>query len=255
MHSSHNLTMIVKSIKTRKITQQDNDIFPILDRFLPRLKERSILAVTSKIVAICEGRTLAMKNVDKDKLIKQEADYYIPRQKSKHSIVLTITHNTLIASAGIDESNGNGSYVLWPVNPQKTANQIRQYLVKRFSVKEVGVIITDSKTTPLRRGTTGFTLAHSGFSALTNYIDQPDIFGRALKMTQANIADGLGAAAVLMMGEGSEQTPLAVIEDIPFVKFQQRNPTKKELNELRIPLQEDLYALLLTSAQWYPRNT
>lgn len=37
-------------------------------------------------------------------------------------------------------------------------------------------------------------------------------------MTKANIRDGM-AAAVLVMGEADEQTPLAVIEHVPFVAF------------------------------------
>ena len=52
------------------------------------------------------------------------------------------------------------------------------------------------------------------------------------------------------MGEGNEQTPLATIEDVPFVKFQSRNPTKNELNELNILFEDDLYAPLLKSINW-----
>lgn len=69
-------------------------------------------------------------------------------------------------------------------------------------------------------------------------------------MTSAAIADALGTAAVLVMGEGAEQTPLAVIEDIPFVKFQNRNPKKTELQKLQMPLEDDLYAPLLQAVKW-----
>jgi len=69
-------------------------------------------------------------------------------------------------------------------------------------------------------------------------------------MTQANIMDALAVAAVLTMGEGKEQTPIAVIQDVSFVKFQQRNPTKKELKDLRIAMQDDLYAPVLKSVGW-----
>ena len=34
------------------------------------------------------------------------------------------------------------------------------------------------------------------------------VTGRPFKMSQANVAAGLAAAAVVVMGEGSEQTPL-----------------------------------------------
>lgn len=206
--------------------------------------------VTSKIVSICEGRVVKVGKVDKKKLIEQEADCYLPPGKNKYNITLTIKRNLLIPTAGIDESNGDGYYVLWPKNPQKTANEIREYLKNNYSLRHIGVIITDSKTTPLRRGTTGIAIAHSGFSALNNYIGKPDIFGRLLYVTKANIVDALATTAVLIMGEGNEQTPLAIIEDVPFVKFQDRNPAKSELRELQVPIKDDLYASLLKGVKW-----
>ena len=47
-------------------------------------------------------------------------------------------------------------------------------------LKKVGVIITDSKTTPLRWGTSGVAISYSGFSPLKNYIGSPDIFGKEM---------------------------------------------------------------------------
>lgn len=242
--------MQITSIKTNKVIRGQDVLIDILDRYLKRCPEKAVLAVTSKIVAICEGRVVRVADTDKDALIKQEAQYYLPRSASKYDTMLTINRNILIPAAGIDESNGNGFYILWPADPQKSANTVRAYLKKRFGLHQVGVIITDSKTTPLRWGTTGISLAHSGFVALNSYIQKPDIFGRNLKMTKANVTDALSAAAVLAMGEGNEQTPLALIEDLPFVKFQPRNPTHKELEELHIAVEDDVYAPVLMGAQW-----
>lgn len=191
-----------------------------------------------------------MQKGDKDALVKQEADYYLPKEDNKYGFFLTIKYDIMIASAGIDESNGNGYYVLWPQNPQKSANMIRQHLVKKFGLKNVGVIITDSKVTPLKRGVTGVTVAHSGFSALNNYIGESDIFGHKLEVTKTNISEGLAASAVVVMGEGKEQTPIAIIEDIPFVRFQKRNPTSQELSMLHIPIEEDVFASILLKAEW-----
>lgn len=242
--------MLVTPIKTHKVTVEDNDIFALLKKYLPPLKERSVVAITSKVVAICEGRVVPVEGTDKDELVRKEVEYFLPKEENKYNFFLTVKNNIMIASGGIDESNGNGYYILWPENSQESANSIREFLVQEYGVSEVGVIITDSKTTPLRRGVTGVTLAHSGFSALNNYIDEPDIFGRHLHVTKANIADGLAGSSVLAMGEGSEQTPLSVIEDVPFVEFQKRNPTEEELFDLRIPLEEDIYASILMRAPW-----
>ena len=242
--------MKVSAIKTEKIMPNNKDLFSILDRYVKVFPEKSILAITSKIVSICEGRVVKTEDADKKELIKKEAEYFYHLEKSKYDLTLTIKNNMIIPNAGIDESNGNGYYILWPSNPQKIANSVREHLRNRFSLKKVGVIITDSKTTPLRIGTTGVCIAHSGFSALKNYIGQPDIFGRKLKMTKANIMDALAVAAVALMGEGNERLPLVIIEDIPFVKFQERNPSKTELDELKISIEDDLYAPLLKGVKW-----
>jgi dihydrofolate synthase / folylpolyglutamate synthase len=240
----------VVSIKTDPITAQSRDLFAVLDRHLPALAERSILAVTSKIVAICEGRVVRADAAAKSALVEQEAELFLPPTESKYGITLTIRHNLLVPTAGIDESNGDGHYVLWPSDPQRSANEIRRHLVEHFALHEVGVVITDSTSRPLRIGVTGVALAHSGFAALNDYAGHPDIFGRPLAVTKSNVRDSLAAAAVLVMGEADEQTPMAVIEDVPFVTFQERDPTGEELAALRISLEDDLYAPLLTRAPW-----
>lgn len=258
--------MIVSSIKTHKITQKDKDLFAILNRYLPTLQEKSVVAIASKIVAITQGRMVTIKKVSrvsqiprvsrgeseeqKDALIRQEAQYYLPRDENPYKVSLTITNNTLVATAGIDESNGNGNYILWPKDVQKVANKVRQYLREIRGVREIGVIITDSKTTPLRWGVTGIALSYSGFVPLKDYVGTPDLFGRKFAYEKLNIADSLATSAALAMGEGAEQTPLAVITDVGNLEFVDRNPTDEELNALKISINEDLYAPFLKSVSW-----
>jgi F420-0:gamma-glutamyl ligase len=188
----------------------------------------------------------------KDELAKQEADYYLPREFNRYgSFMVTISRNLMVMSAGVDESNGDGNYILWPKDPQKSANEIREYLSKKFSVKEIGVIITDSKLSPLRWGVTGYAIAYSGFNALRNYIGTPDIFGKLLHAEKTNVADSLSSAGVFEMGEGNEQQPIAIIEDLgSTVEFQKRNPTKDELENLKISLGDDVFSSLLTTVKW-----
>lgn len=257
--------MRVTAVKTHKITAKDRDLLKILDRYLFKLSEKSVVAITSKIVSITEGRIVPIKkvsrvprvprvsrgeNTQKDELIKQESQFFLPRSENPYDVALTITGNTLVATAGIDESNGDGYYILWPKNPQKTANKVREYLKKKFNLKNVGVIITDSRTIPLRFGVTAFALSYSGFSPLKNYVGKPDLFGRKFEFEQMSIIDNLACAASLVMGEGAEQTPIAVMSDVSFVVFQDRNPTKKELAELKISMDKDLYGPFLKSIRW-----
>lgn len=242
--------MKIRAIKTHKITTEDKNILDVIDKYITSLTDGSIVAVTSKIVAICEGRVVKVDDTDKDQLIKQESQYFIPRDRNKYHVALTVTDNLLTASAGIDESNGNGFYVLWPENSYHSANQIRHFLRKKFNLKNLGVIISDSKTMPLKWGVTGTSIGHSGFKALDDLIGTEDIFGRPLMMTKVNIAENLAAAATLLMGEGQEQQPLTIIEDLPFVKFVENNPSAEEIEEMKISLEDDIYAPFLTAAKW-----
>lgn len=247
--------MQVIPYKTHKITANEN-LFEILDMYLPTLEEKNIVVLASKIVGICEGRVVKKTSEEqKDILAKQEADFYLPREYNQYGFMLTINHNLMVASAGIDESNSNGCYSLWPKDPQKSTNTIREYLVKKHKLKHLGVILTDSKLSPLRWGVTGYAICHSGFKALNSYIGKPDIFGEPMKAEQANIPDSLAAAAVAEMGEGAEQQPLAVITDAKFVQFQDRKPTQKELDGLKIAFEDDIYASLLTSVTWLSKKT
>lgn len=83
-----------------------------------------------------------------------------------------------------------------------------------------------------------------------NYIGKPDCFGIPLQVTMMNIVDALSVASVFCMGEGNEQTPLSIITNASKVQFQERPPTKEEISELTIPMEDDLYAPLLKNGPW-----
>lgn len=242
--------MQITAYKTDKITSGSTSLFAVLDAALPKLAEGSVVAVSSKIAGLCEGRTVPIGSVDKDDLIARECQRYLPRRLSHYNVSFTIAHDMLVPTAGIDESNGNGNYVLWPVDPQATANAVRAHLCEHFGAQNVGVILTDNCLRPMRWGVTGMPIAISGFEPLKNGIGEPDLFGRELQFTKESIQDGLAAAAALVMGEGRLQTPLAVITDVPFVTFTRRDPTTDELAELIISPEDDMYEPFLTAVDW-----
>ncbi len=245
--------MHVKTYKTHKITPIDS-LFALIDAYVPKLEEKAIFVVTSKIVSLCEGSVVEKKTVaSKEALIQSAADAYLeyePGELPAHAIQLTIKHNILIPSAGIDESNGNGVYILYPKDIQASAIGIWDYVRKRDGLRELGVLITDSHTTPMRRGVMGIGLGWCGFKPLYNYIGMPDCFGEFLRVTMGNNLDALAASAVFCMGESNEQTPFACIQEAPKIEFQERPPTKEEVKGISIPMEEDLYAPLLKTRRW-----
>lgn len=242
--------MTITSIKTHKITTKDTDILRILDQYVSSFPEKSVLVIASKIVAITQGRVVSVTAEEKATLIKKECDYYLPPEENAYNLFLTITNNHLSYSAGMDESNVGGGVVLFPENPQAEANRIRSYLCKRFGIQYAGVIITDMSAVPLQRGIIAGPVAYSGFNPLKDLINTPDIFGRPFNHTKQGILQGLAAAAGVVMGEGTEQTPLAVISDVPFVSFQKRNPTQKELETLQVTPEEDMFGSMIRLSQW-----
>ncbi len=240
--------MIIKPIKTRPFLPPKDDLFELLAKL--NLKERSIVVITSKIVSIWQGRCIKAEEVkDKDDLIRKEAELYLPREKVPRGyVMLTMKHNIMIPTAGIDESNANGYYILWPEKPFETAKKIYNFIKKEYELKKFGVIISDSHTVPLRWGTMGIALSYWGFWPLKDYRGKKDIFGRKLKITQSNIADALATAAVCVMGEGKEQTPIAIIEGMDFIQFGKFNFLKK--NPLAISRNRDIYGPLLNAMEW-----
>lgn len=227
-------------------------LLPLLNDCLPKLTEHSIVAITSKVVSLCEGRIIHKSpEVNKKNLIQAEAEAYLEDEgENPYNIALTIKNGLLIPSAGIDESNGENIYILYPANIQDSAVKIWDFLRERDHLQNMGVLITDSHTTPLRRGVTGIGLGWCGFKALKNYVGTPDCFGNPLRVTQVNNLDALAAAAVYAMGEGNEQTPFAVIRNLPAIEFQSRPPSEEEINAITIPLEEDLYAPFLKKGKW-----
>jgi len=229
-------------VKTRPILPPQDDIYPILDKYLPKIKEGDVVVITSKILAIHQGRCVKIDNtVKKDDLIISEAERCIPRHLVPNgNFILAIKENTLIASSGIDESNSKGYYTLWPKNSVRLAKELRKYLLEKYNLKKLAVIITDSHTTPLRFGVNGISIGFFGLEPMIDYRGKKDIFGRVLKFTQTNVVDALSGMAVLLMGEGNEQTPIVIIREAEFIKFTDRNTYKK----LAIPYSQDIYSPL-----------
>lgn len=242
--------MQVSVFKTDKITSRSHNLYDLLDATLPELKEGSVVVIAAKIVSLCKGRTIPINEIDKDQLIQQESQLFVPREHSQYHSSFTITRNFLIPGAGIDESNANDNYILWPKDPQASANTLRKHLSEKYDLTRIGVVISDSTSRMMQRGTTGIALAHSGFIALKDYVGTKDIFDREMQFQKSNIANGLAAAAVLLMGEGAEQTPIALIEDLAFVDFVAGDPTDAELAELRFAPEEDLFWSLIKDAPW-----
>jgi len=208
-------------IKTRVMNPPKDDLFSVLDEYLSDVQEGDVVLISSKIVAIGDGRTHRLDEVDKETLVAAEADLLIPR--SYWPSPLTVTHNAFIGTSGIDESNAGEHLIMLPIDTFASAEKIHGYLKKRFDIGNVGVVITDSASQPLRRGAAGISIGFWGFEPVINHIGKKDLFGRKMQIEQSNLADGLAAGATVVMGEVDECQPVVLARDVPGLTFTQDN--------------------------------
>src|SRR5437867_11312810 len=90
-------------------------------------------------------------------------------------VLLTLKNGDAVANSGVDRKNAPGeSVVPWPLNPQRSAETIRRTVDRKLG-KRVGVVIVDSRVTPLRLGTIGLAIASSGFQPVRDARGMSDL--------------------------------------------------------------------------------
>jgi dihydrofolate synthase / folylpolyglutamate synthase len=247
--------MNVQKIKSRKIKPPKDNIEDLLAQ-IPKLKDGSVVTISSKVVSICEGNTVPIENISHEDLVNKLADLKIePIARGPNDMILTQIGDLLVESSGVDVSNSNGYYVLLPKDPFKSAQGIWRHLKKRDGVKRLGVIISDSHSVPRRSGAIGFAIASYGFRSTNVYEDKKDIFGKRFNFTATDVADSLAAASVLVMGEGGEMTPIAVVTELENIKFFNRpTPLKLAKRYSWVNPELDVYAPLLDAKLWKKPN-
>lgn len=197
------------------------------------LASGDVLVLAQKIVSKSEGRAVALLDVVPSSRAVEMAEI---AQKDARVVELILSESRevlrcrpgvivvednrgfVMANAGIDASNVEGdteSVLLLPADPDASAARIRQEVKKR-SGAEVGVVINDSFGRAWRLGTVGTAVGVSGLHALLDLRGQRDRTGRVLQSSELGVADEVAAAASLVMGQGSEGTPVAHMRGVPY---------------------------------------
>lgn len=189
-----------------------------------------ILVVAQKIISKAEGRLLDLSSlepgaaarklaVDTGKepqhieAILSESTEVVRHRKD----VIVVEHRLghVLANAGIDRSNveSDGEHdmvLLLPEDPDHSAAQLKARFDSHWDC-DVGVIIADSVGRAWRLGTVGIAIGVAGVAALNDRRGEPDLFNRPLEVTVTGHADAIAAAATLVIGEGAEATPAAIV--------------------------------------------
>jgi F420-0:gamma-glutamyl ligase len=245
--------MEVLPIRTRILVPPQDDLCVAIhdSGFVPR--EGDCVAVSSKVVSINEGRCVRIdprNPAQRDELAKGEAEQYLERRHVPHELSLfTLSRNVLIGGTGIDASNADGHFILWPHDPMRSAHELLKWFKESYGVRDLVLVITDSRSLPLRRGAVGFALAWAGFDPLVDHRPEKDIFGRQFTVEHTNLADALATSAVVVMGETDACTPLAVLRDVPYLRQQTRALSRHD-PPYEVPLDEDVFAPFLKNVPW-----
>ena len=225
MQKSQNIS--IEALKSKIITSKSDLILAIQSALKnKRLTEKDVLVITSKVVSVTQGKVVGMKDSnDHKKLVQQQADRILGGKQ----VTLTLKNNIFTPWAGVDLSNTQkGTAVSWPEKPYEVAQIIQTWLKKNYKLKKVGVIISDSFCVPLRKGVIGVALGYAGFGGVVDKRGTKDLYGNTLSVTQEAVADSLATMANLVMGQGKEQTPFALIHNAP-AKFSNKKTNPRGL--------------------------
>lgn len=225
-----------------------------LERNAIVLDSNDVVILAQKIVSKAEGRLVRLADITpsaraleiahetrKDgrmvELILSESNAIIAQKPG----VLIVEHRLgyIMANAGIDQSNidhpdGEEYALLLPQDPDSSCQQLKDKLDAHFGVN-VGVIINDSFGRPWRMGVTGVALGSAGLPSLVGLIGQPDLFGRAMRVSEIAFADEIAAAASLLMGQTDAGKPVIHLRGLHW------NSPANPASTLLRPKQQDLF--------------
>lgn len=217
------------------------------------IDDGDILVVAQKVISKAEDRIVEIGSVQpseqaleiasatgKDPRIVQlvlgESKRFL---KASNEILIVEDRRDLVnINAGIDKSNIEGAhrYALLPVDPDTSAVQLRDR-IQELTGKTVGVIVTDTYSRPFRRGQVNFAIGVAGIQPFIDYRGHKDLFGYTLQVKFTAVADELASAAELVMGQGAEGIPVAIIKGFDSMVSDESSSSK----DLLIDADEDLF--------------
>jgi len=200
------------------------------------LRDFDVLVVAQKIVSKAEGRRTSLADFAPSARALELARVcgkdprLVEAVLSESSDVLRVAPNVLIVRHRL------GFVMAQPGTQPRggSVGRLRAGLRASFGAA-VGVVISDSFGRPWRLGTTNVALGSAGLPALWDRRGEKDREGRTLEVTQVAYADAIASAAGLVMGEGNESVPCALVRGLHWTA------RERPASELLRPLHEDLF--------------
>jgi len=209
--------LAVSALVDAAIAPEAGDVLVVAQKVLSKAENRFV------DVSTVEASDAAKKLAEETKKDARFCEVVLSESKRivRHRENLIIAEHRLgwvMANAGIDHSNvapgdGHERVLLLPVDPDASARALREELVASYRVP-IAVIISDSFGRPFRRGTVGIALGTAGLPSVIDWRGHPDLFGRALEVTETGFADEIAAAASLVMGQANEAMPMVLVRGL-----------------------------------------
>lgn len=219
-------------------------------------EDGDVIAVSQKVVSKAEGRLMHLRDVTPSAKAKEvaaltgkDARFVELVLRETRKIVKAVPGFLVVGdrrgwvclNAGVDKSNVSSEsdlYTLLPVDPDESARKIRRDIM-RLTGKKVGVIICDTYSRPFRRGQMEFAIGVSGVRVFKDYRGEKDLFGYVLQVKNVAVIDELACAAELLMGQGSEAVPVAIVKGLKRVEL--CGEGEASMKELRLAEHEDFF--------------
>jgi coenzyme F420-0:L-glutamate ligase / coenzyme F420-1:gamma-L-glutamate ligase len=230
--------LIIAALKRLAYSPADGDVLLVCQKVVSKSENRFVELASVQVSArALELAALCGKDPRLVEIVLRESAEVVrcaPR-------VLIVRHRLgyVMANAGVDQSNipdSQSRVLLLPVDPDASAAALREALSHALGTAPA-VVITDTFGRPWRQGVCGTAIGASGIVALLDRRGEKDRFGRELQVTQVAVADGIAAAATLLMGEGAEGHPVVLARGLPRAW---KRDTARAADLLR-PLAEDLF--------------
>jgi len=217
-----------------------------------RIQEGDIIVITHIIVSRAEGNVVNLDSVVPSDFAKAFAQQFnkdpalvevILRESrgivrmGEGKLITETRHGLVCANSGVDQSNvpGERNVALLPKNPDRSAQEIRRK-IRRLTGKDVAIVISDTHGRPLREGEINIAIGVAGINPIRDRRREKDLFGYVLRVKRTAIADELSSAAELVIGQGNEGVPVAVIRGYPYPKSEMAKAT-----DLIRPKEKDLF--------------
>jgi len=216
------------------------------------IKDEDIVVVTHVVVSVAENQL-----VDLDKVIPSEFAKNLASRLNKdpafvevvlrqsrgirrigEGVLITETHHGFVcANSGVDKSNvvGERTVATLPADPDFSAARIRKE-IHEVSGRDVAVIVSDTFGRPLRMGETNVAVGVAGLKPIRDRRGEKDLFGYVLRVKRTAVADELASAAELVIGQGNEGVPAAIIRGYKYSRSEDSKAT-----ELVRPREQDLF--------------